>query len=214
MLLEHAIHLLHEAAYGTLATHSASLAGYPYATVVPYAPDEAHRPVFYISALAEHTRNLLADARVSLSVLQPGAADIASAHRLTIVGEAERFEPDPAHLARHLRYEPGAERLLALDFMFFRLNPKAIRVIEGVGRMGWLEPADLDAVARLPVEDETALIREAACVAPAGVRLLGIDCLGIDYAIDGRRARRRFAGPPTRPDAMAGAVLHVVPALD
>jgi putative heme iron utilization protein len=65
MFVEHAIHLLHEAAYGTLATHSAILPGYPYATVVPYVPDETQRPVVCLSALAEHTKNLLADSRVS-----------------------------------------------------------------------------------------------------------------------------------------------------
>jgi putative heme iron utilization protein len=65
-----ALQLLHGQHYATLATHSGQLAGYPYATVLPYVLDEQHRPLLLISALAEHTRNLLADGRCSLSVLQ------------------------------------------------------------------------------------------------------------------------------------------------
>jgi hypothetical protein len=213
MFVEHAIHLLHEAAYGTLATHSAILPGYPYATVVPYVPDETQRPVVCLSALAEHTKNLLADSRVSLSVLQPEATDIQTAHRLTVVGEAERFEPSPAFLARYLRYAPGAEQLLALDFMFFRLSTRKIRFIEGLGRMGWLDKADLDAVGQLSEETETTLVREVSRVVPAGVRVLGIDCYGIDYAAGALRKRFRFPSQPLLPETIPDAALNAAPGL-
>jgi len=194
MLTEQAIHLLHEAAFGTLATHSATLAGYPYATVVPYVADHNHYPVICISALAEHTRNLLADARTSLSVLQPGATDVQSASRMTLVADAERFEPDAALLDRYLRYEPGAERLLALDFAFFRLKPVKIRFIAGVGRMGWVERADLDAAPPLPAQQESRLVSDMSRMVPTGVRVLGIDRLGVDYEAEGTRRRQRFPG--------------------
>jgi putative heme iron utilization protein len=68
-----ALQLLHGQHYATLATHAGQLPGYPYATVLPYVLDEQHRPLLLISALAEHTRNLLADGRCSLSVLEAGA---------------------------------------------------------------------------------------------------------------------------------------------
>ena len=212
MLTEHAIHLLHEAAFGTLATHSAVMAGYPYATVVPYVPDYAHHPVICISALAEHTKNLLADARMSLSVVEPGATDVQAASRLTIVGEAERFEPDAALLDRYLRYEPGAERLLALDFAFFRLRPIKIRFIVGVGRMGWVEQADLDAMPRVSAHEETELMREMTRLVPPGVRVLGIDAHGADVEIDGFRKRQRFAGAATLTEAVATAAQAVATA--
>lgn len=82
-------------------------------------------------------------------MLQPGPTDVQTARRLTVIGDAEPFEPSPAFLARYLRYEPGAEQLLALDFMFFRLSTRKVRFIEGLGRMGWLDKADLDAVGQL-----------------------------------------------------------------
>lgn len=213
MFVEHAINLLHEAAYGTLATHSAILPGYPYATVVPYVCDEAHRPVVCISALAEHSKNLLADSRMSLSVLQPEATDVQTAQRLTVVGEAERLEPSPAFLARYLRYEPRAEQLLGLDFMFLRLSARKVRFIEGLGRMGWLDKAELDVVDQLSLEDEATLVREVSRVVPAGLRVLGIDCYGIDYAAGARRKRFRFPSQPLLPETILDTVLNAVPGL-
>ncbi|SDC92325.1 hypothetical protein SAMN05216345_104475 [Cupriavidus sp. YR651] len=213
MFVERAVNLLHEAAYGTLATHSAILPGYPYATVVPYVPDEAHRPVVCISALAEHTKNLLADSRVSLSVLQPEATDIQTARRLTVVGEAEQFEPSQAFLAHYLRYEPGAERQLALDFMFFRLNTMRVRFIEGLGRMGWLDKADLDAVGQLSGETEATLVREVSRVVPAGVSVLGIDCYGLDYVAGAFRKRFRFPTQPLLPETILNTALNAATGL-
>ena len=63
--LDTVIPLLHESAFGVLATHSTQLPGYPFASILPFVLDESHRPIFLISALAEHTKNLLADARAS-----------------------------------------------------------------------------------------------------------------------------------------------------
>ncbi len=194
--VESALTLLHETAYGTLATHSAQLPGYPYASAVPYVVDEFHRPVICISALAEHTKNLRANAKMSLSVLQTGASDVQAAPRLTLVGEAERFEPTPAFVARYLRHAPETEPLLALDFSFFRLQPNRIRYIGGVGKMGWIGEADWSALPRLTPEKEEAQLRELGGTVGNGVRLLGIDCFGIDYERGGQRRRQRFPDAP------------------
>ncbi len=209
MLIEQAISLIHEADYGTLATNSAFLPGYPYATVVPYVPDYAHRPIICISAPAEHTKNLLANSRMSFSVLQPGSTDVQAVHRLTMVGEAERFEPSPALLARYLRYEPGTEQLLALDFAFFRLSTRKVRFIEALGRMGWLDKTDLSVVDQLSGETEANLVREVSCVVPAGVRVLGVDCYGIDYEVHGRRARQSFPNAPVVAGDIERAALSI-----
>ncbi|WER50417.1 pyridoxamine 5'-phosphate oxidase family protein [Cupriavidus sp. WKF15] len=213
MLIEHAINLLHEASYGTLATNSALLPGYPYATVVPYVPGEAHNPVICISALAEHTKNLLADSRISLSVLQPGVIDVQAARRLTIVGEAERFAPSSAVLSRYLRYEPGAEQLLALDFAPFRLKPTKIRFIAGVGRMGWVESSVLETMPQVQEQEELNLVREMSRIVPTGIRVLGVDCYGIDYEINGRRARQSFPNAPLACGALEKASLSIARSL-
>ena len=45
---------------------------FPVGSVIQYAPDEQHRPLFATSRLSGHTRNMLADSRSSLTVLRPG----------------------------------------------------------------------------------------------------------------------------------------------
>jgi hypothetical protein len=214
ILPEPALTLLHEAAYGALATHSTSLPGYPYATVVPYVVDECHRPVVCLSALAEHTRNVLADPRVSLSVLQPGAGDVQAAARLTLVADAEPFEPAPDFLARYLRYEPGAAQNLTLDCTFLRLNPKRIRFIAGFGQMGWIEAQTWADLPRLPAKDERERVREASQTVRSGVGVLGVDLFGIDYAVARRRHRQRFPGAPVLAENLKGLTLRMAAQLD
>ena len=124
--------LLHSAQASTLATQSLQMAGYPYATVVPNVLDEHDQPILMISALAEHTKNLLADPKVSISVTEPGITNVQDGQRLTLVGDAEQFEPSQELIARYLRYVPAAEQYLALDFMFFRILTKRLRYIGGV----------------------------------------------------------------------------------
>jgi len=59
--------------HAVLATLSASRAGWPFASVAPYALSAAGEPLLLLSDLAEHTRNLRADPRASLMV-QDGAS--------------------------------------------------------------------------------------------------------------------------------------------
>jgi len=187
-----AIHLLHTSPHAVLATHSTQMPGYPYATAVPLVVDEAQRPLLLISALAEHTRNLLADGRASLAVSEPDAANIQNAARLTLLGRFEPVQPPPETVARYLRYQPDAEQYLQLDFMFFRMSIERTRYIGGVGRMGWLESADWQAAASLSSAAEAALLAEATRHTP-GIELIGIDAHGLDYILDGRRQRHRLA---------------------
>ena len=56
--------------FGVLSTISVDLPGYPFGSVTPYCADEQGRPVLYISHIAQHTRNILADSRVSLTVFE------------------------------------------------------------------------------------------------------------------------------------------------
>lgn len=199
------INLLHSATASTLATQSLQMPGYPYATVVPNILDEQHRPLLLISALAEHTKNLLADSKVSLSVMESGIATVQDGKRLTLVGDAEHFEPSQELIARYLRYVPEAEQYLQLDFMFFRIQPKRLRYIGGVGKMGWLEADTLEAGNKLSLAAEAELLGEAEVLAPRSVTLLGIDPFGIDYIADGFRDRRELGAGSIRDAVLAAA---------
>ena len=201
--IEAVVHLLHSAPYATLATlttQSAQLPGYPYATVVPNVLDPNHCPLLLISALAEHTKNLLADPRVSLSVVDAEARDVQSAARLSLIGDVEPITPDAALQERYLRYQPEAAQYLQLDFLFFRIVPRRIRFIAGLGQMGWLESAEWTQLSTLAAQEEADLLQRLEPELPSSVELFGADCFGIDYAEDGRRSRFRCS-----PGAAAGA---------
>src|SRR5687767_9552598 len=90
---------------GTLCTIALEPAGYPYGSFVTVAFDEGN-PVFLISALAEHTRNLAHDSRASLMVNESGSADPLANGRVTMIGPCTRVTDDggrarAAFLATH-----------------------------------------------------------------------------------------------------------------
>jgi hypothetical protein len=191
------VHLLHNACWGGLATHSTQAPGYPFATIVPFALDEQHRPLFLISDLAEHTKNLVADARASLLVQPEGEGNMLARERLSIVGDVKRVTPSKALVARYLRYHPDAEQYLALaGFHFFQLVPMQARYIAGFGQMRWIEGAEWSGAEVMPPDEETELITAIGEVNSRGVRVLGIDRYGIDLQKNGTRERQRFAYAP------------------
>jgi predicted GIY-YIG superfamily endonuclease len=187
------IHLLHSAPHAVLSTHSTQLPGFPYGTAVPLVLDERQQPLLLISAPAEHTKNLLADPRASLAVVEPGRANVQDAARVTLVGRCEAFEPTAEQVQRYLRYQPDAAQYLALDFRFFRMAVERARYIAGIGQMGWLEAAAWQAVDVIAGDKESALLGQAPVAAET--RLLGVDAWGIDYETAGGRQRQRFDCP-------------------
>ena len=71
--------LLRAERQGALATLSLHKEGWPFVSVAPYAVSARGEPLLLLSALAQHTKNALADSRSSLLVqesagLAPGAA--------------------------------------------------------------------------------------------------------------------------------------------
>ena len=56
--------------FGVLSTISIEAPGYPFGSVTPYCVDDQCRPVIYISLIAQHTKNIIADSRLSLTVLE------------------------------------------------------------------------------------------------------------------------------------------------
>ena len=70
---------------GTLCTLALEPEGYPYGSFVTVAFDEGN-PIFLISGLAEHTKNLERDPRASLMVAESGADDPLANGRVTMLG--------------------------------------------------------------------------------------------------------------------------------
>jgi hypothetical protein len=208
--VENIIQLLHEIPWATLATHSVRMAGYPYLSLLPLVFDEHHRPILFISALAEHTKNLRADPKASLLVFEPEGADVQAGTRLTLIGDAEPFSPSQPLIARFLRYQPEAERYLGFaDFSFFLFQPRALRLIEGFGQMGWLDGQSLVDADWLSLDGEARLI-ELLKKEVGGANILGIDRYGIDFETRGARRRKKFDGPPVDVEHLPEAAIQLI----
>src|SRR5258708_34795634 len=88
---ERARTLIHLGRTGSLATLSRKLPGWPFASIMPYAIDDAGRPLILISSMAMHTQNLVGDPRASLLVTQSETADPLGSARLTVIGEFSKL---------------------------------------------------------------------------------------------------------------------------
>jgi putative heme iron utilization protein len=130
---------------GTLCTIAKEPAGFPYGSFVTFALD-GPAPVFFISTMAEHTRNLLADDRASLLVAEGGEDDPLANGRVTLLGRCRRLaDGDERETAKaaYLDVHPNAAYYIDYrDFDFWRLDVDALRYIGGYGRMSWVEPDD------------------------------------------------------------------------
>src|SRR5438094_6870104 len=82
---ERARTLVSQISTGTLCTLALEPEGYPYGSFVTVAFDEGH-PIFLISGLAEHTKNLARDPRASLLVAEGGSADPLANGRVPMPG--------------------------------------------------------------------------------------------------------------------------------
>ncbi|WP_296256593.1 MULTISPECIES: HugZ family protein [unclassified Pseudomonas] len=132
---------------GVLSTHSKSMPGYPFGSVVPYCLDEQGRPLILISRIAQHTHNLQLDPKCSMIVGEREAEDVQSVGRVTVMAEAEKVTDIAAIEAaaqRYYRYFPeSASYHSAHDFDFWVLAPVRYRYIGGFGAIHWLDDVAL-----------------------------------------------------------------------
>ena len=139
---EQAMTLAEKMPTGTLCTMASTHEGFPYGSFVTYAIHEGD-PVFLISLLAEHTKNLKRDRKASLLIAEAtGEGDPLALARVTLVGECnpvaeqEREAVKEVFLAKH----PTADFYVDFkDFAFWKLKTAGIRYIGGFGRMSWVE---------------------------------------------------------------------------
>lgn len=132
---------------GVLSTHSKSMPGFPFGSVVPYCLDAEGHPLILISRIAQHTHNLQKDAKCSLLVGEREAEDVQAVGRLTVMAQARKLEDKAAieaAAARYYRYFPEAGNYhKAHDFDFWVLEPVRHRYIGGFGAIHWLDQVTL-----------------------------------------------------------------------
>ena len=137
--------LLNHQSFGVLSTHSADVEGYPFGSIAPYALDYDGQPAILISEIAQHTRNIKQNEKVSLTVFDPLAEDPQASSRLTWIGDAESIDQSETDIRhRYLRYFPSAESYFEThDFSFYRIRLRRARFIGGFGQIFWIEPTSM-----------------------------------------------------------------------
>ncbi len=185
---------------GLLSTFSAKFSGFPYGSITPFVLDQNCQPIILISTLAEHTKNIIANPKVSLLVFEAGD-DLQANARLTLIGEAKEIDKNDTDLnARYLRYLPQAASYFEMhDFNFYRINITQARYIAGFGKMGWMEGNEIAAISNTALAAQEAGIIEhmnadhiesmlAYCqhyhgIAAQTAQMLGMDCDGFDVNV-------------------------------
>ena len=142
---ERARTLVAQVSTATLCTVALEPKGYPYGSFVTVAFDGG-APVFLLSSLAEHTKNLSQDPRASVVIAENRSEDPLANGRVTLLGSCRQVAGNGREREVFLAVHPNASYYSDFrDFAFWKLSVEAIRYIGGYGRMSWVEPADWQA---------------------------------------------------------------------
>jgi heme oxygenase (biliverdin-IX-beta and delta-forming) len=207
--------LLRLARTGALATLEAG--GAPLATLVGVASDFDGSPLFLMSTLSRHTKNVARDPRASLLLTgRPERGDSLNHPRLSLGGRVER-RAQPLARRRYLQRNPKAGLYAGFaDFALFGLEIEDVHFNGGFGRAAPLAPTDVlvsrEGEAALAEAEEDLLTEANALGAAALARLarqkaarptwraIGLDAEGLDLAAGGRAARAQFQRPARDPE--------------
>ena len=186
---------------------------WPYASLVLVAVDHDLSPILLMSDLAEHSKAIATDSRVSL--LFDGTAGLAqplTGPRVTLMGRASKTN-DERLKRRFLRHHPDAAMYAGFgDFNFYTVALERTHLVGGFGKIRWIAPAELRAVPALTelAESEEGIVAHmnedhAEAVQLYAARLLGlpgtgwtmtgIDAEGIDLRQAGAVGRLPFEAP-------------------
>ncbi|GAB4227082.1 MAG: pyridoxamine 5'-phosphate oxidase family protein [Methyloligellaceae bacterium] len=211
--------LMRRALKGALATLDADSTA-PYASLITLATACDGTPLFLISTLARHTRNLLADSRCSILFDgTSGLADPLQGGRVSVSGRAVPTADEDAKRRFLARHPEAASYAGFADFSLYALEIGAAHYVGGFGEIHDLAPDDL----LLPLDDSAALIAaEAEIVAhmnsdhadavrlyatrllggeDGAWRLSGCDPEGCDLLLGETTLRLVFPAPVTSPEA-------------
>lgn len=135
--------LLLNESHGVLSTHALDMPGYPFGSLVPYSTDSCGQPVILISDIAQHTKNIKANNKVSLTIVEPGQENVQAHGRLTYIADVKEAK-DPAVQERYFNDFPEARRYgEAHNFGFYILELVRARFIGGFGAIFWIEKDEL-----------------------------------------------------------------------
>jgi len=138
--------LVRQSDVGVISTISKSVEGYPFGSVTPYLSDSEGKLYFYISDIAQHSKNLTLDSKMSVTIFNRGeAGDQNENARVTVVGDCTMVpeEKQAEILARYVRRFPDAKSYEnAHGFNMWQVEVKRVRFIGGFGKIFWIKKDD------------------------------------------------------------------------
>jgi heme oxygenase (biliverdin-IX-beta and delta-forming) len=185
---------------------------WPYVSLVLVAADHDLSPILLLSELAEHSKAIAADPRLSL--LFDGTQGLdqpLTGPRATLLGRAGRTT-DERHRRRFLARHPEAAMYAGFkDFHFYRVAVERAHMVAGFGKIHWLTAAELMPAPMPDLADAESGIVEhmnndhgdaiqlyaGKLLGLSGTdwRMTGIDPEGIDLKQGARAARLSFDTP-------------------
>lgn len=125
--------------------------GQPCVTLVSIAATQAGEPLFLLSTLALHTRNIAADPRICLLLKGSEAAegdDPLTASRLTLIGSIARMELAEAREQYLSAHPEAADYANFSDFAFYAMTIERGHLVAGFGRIVDIDGGELRALFR------------------------------------------------------------------
>ncbi len=119
--------------FGTLSTFGKH---YPFGSLVRYSLDNHGQPVFLLSQIAEHTKNLALNNKANLFILEKDKENIQECSRLSLSGSVVEIHKDDEDyntcLKAHFAYFPESQSYLEqLDFKPYRLVVEECHYVGG-----------------------------------------------------------------------------------
>lgn len=216
---------------GILSTHSVDVPGYPFGSVVPYCVGKSGLPVILISTIAQHTKNILANHKVSLTVTEGDADDSQIVGRVTYLGDAELLENnDCDSIERYYHYfSQSRDYHLTHDFNFYVIKPVRVRFIKGFGQIYWIEKDDFLLANPFSFDEEKQMLDHMNADHLDAIRhycdlctihykepqlpeMVGIDSEGFHLRVGSRIHRINFIEPVTTAGAVRKALVDMAKA--
>ncbi|XP_013607972.1 PREDICTED: uncharacterized protein LOC106314681 isoform X1 [Brassica oleracea var. oleracea] len=201
--------LLEQARFAHLCTVMSKMhhrrEGYPFGSLVDFAPDRMGHPIFLFSPLAIHTRNLLAEPRCSLVVQIPGWSGLSNA-RVTLFGDVYPLSQDEqewAHKQYSAKHHHGPSEQWG-NFHYFRMHNISVNIgsdiyfIGGFGTVAWVDVKEYEALQpdKIAVDGGEQNLKELNAIFSKPLRellstesevddaaLISIDSKGIDVRV-------------------------------
>jgi heme iron utilization protein len=207
-----------------------SFEGAPFVSLVLCAVDLDASPLLLISDLAQHSRNIACDPRVSLLFDGTGThPEPLAGPRLTVLGRAKAAS-EPRLLARFAARHPSSAAYSGFaDFKLCRVVVERAQLVAGFGRIAWLAAGDLllDGNHTEIAAAESAILAHinnrlrktlARGIARqlgrggAGWQATGLDPEGLDVRRGATAARLCFATPVATAEAVPAALAELAAA--